>query len=89
MMYVCSHIIYKCSTGANFGGLSHVRYVSVYPIALSVRTSNVYEERALGLAEDGSSENDDEEPTGKVWGSFLTWHARKQLAFGNVVRFAS
>jgi len=56
-------------------------YVSVYPIALSVRSSNVYEERSLGLAEDDSSEDGGEEPTDKIWGSHLAWHARKQLAF--------
>ena len=57
----------------------------MYPIALSVRSSNVYEERSLGLAEDDSSEDGGEEPTDKIWGSHLAWHARKQLAFGAVV----
>lgn len=59
----------------------HNRYVSVYPIALSVRSSNVYEERSLGLDEEGVEE-DNEEPKTKLWGSYLAWHARKQLAFG-------
>ncbi|KAF8320327.1 TrkH-domain-containing protein [Clavulina sp. PMI_390] len=62
-------------------------YVSVYPIALSVRSSNVYEERSLGLAVDPEllsedrDTDDDEEPQTRVWGSYLAWHARKQLAF--------
>ena len=48
----------------------------------------MYEERSLGLAENDPSE-DDEEPTGKIWGSYLAWHARKQLAFGTVVHIFS
>lgn len=65
-----------------------LRYVSVYPIALSVRSSNVYEERSLGLAEDSLDDSEDE-PRTKVWGSYLAWHARRQLAFGAyIVRLA-
>ncbi|EJD46884.1 hypothetical protein AURDEDRAFT_113542 [Auricularia subglabra TFB-10046 SS5] len=66
-------------------------YISVYPIALSVRTTNVYEERSLGVYDteeghDGESQSQSEEPSGDgsrgaVWGRYLAWHARKQLAF--------
>ncbi|KAL7412684.1 cation transport protein-domain-containing protein [Mrakia frigida] len=65
-------------------------YVSVYPIAMSVRATNVYEERSLGLFDDqeeGSDEEDAEEAIkageGKVagWTRYLTFHARRQLAF--------
>lgn len=35
-------------------------YISVYPIALSVRATNVYEEKSLGLfEEDAENEEDD------------------------------
>lgn len=33
-------------------------YVSVYPIALSVRSTNVYEEKSLGLFEEEEMEDD-------------------------------
>jgi hypothetical protein len=35
-------------------------YISVYPIALSVRATNVYEEKSLGLFEEGPDEEEDE-----------------------------
>ncbi|KAF7296116.1 Potassium transport protein [Mycena kentingensis (nom. inval.)] len=60
-------------------------YVSVYPIAMSVRSTNVYEEQSLGVFQD--HESDDEENFDHagsrvtVWSRYLTMHARKQLAF--------
>ncbi|TIA73200.1 hypothetical protein E3P92_00492 [Wallemia ichthyophaga] len=66
-------------------------FVSVYPIALSVRGTNVYEEMSLGVYnnDDQSSEEPNEnnvEPTvsesrGKLWGSYFGWHVKKQLSF--------
>ncbi|KAF9047413.1 cation transport protein-domain-containing protein [Panaeolus papilionaceus] len=60
-------------------------YISVYPVAMSVRSTNVYEERSLGVF---PLEEEDEEtnfqPFGdrlKVWSRYLALHARKQLAF--------
>ncbi|KAE8259324.1 hypothetical protein A4X13_0g1092 [Tilletia indica] len=58
-------------------------YVSAYPIALSVRSTNVYEERSLGIYEQ-QPDDDDEMPrerNARVWGRFLATHARRQLAF--------
>ncbi|KAJ7686542.1 cation transport protein-domain-containing protein [Mycena rosella] len=62
-------------------------YISVYPIAMSVRSTNVYEEQSLGVFRD-DPESDDEDnfqPTGEsrvtVWSRYLAMHARKQLAF--------
>ena len=62
-------------------------YVAIYPIALSVRSTNVYEERSLGVFEQDDGELDeDNEPSyqGKrshVFGKYLWWHMRRQLAF--------
>lgn len=62
-------------------------YISVYPIAMSVRATNVYEERALGLfeEEDPEDEEEDEEMQHTEGASavakYLGWHARRQLAF--------
>ncbi|KAF9268582.1 TrkH-domain-containing protein [Marasmius fiardii PR-910] len=61
-------------------------YISVYPIAMSVRSTNVYEEQSLGVYNGGH--NDDEESFEHasvsrvtVWSRYLTMHARRQLAF--------
>ncbi|KAG9009870.1 low affinity potassium transporter [Tulasnella sp. JGI-2019a] len=63
-------------------------YVSVYPIALSVRTTNVYEERSIGVFQPRDEDEDkDLEPEelqdsrAKVWGKYIAMHARQQLAF--------
>jgi len=49
-------------------------YISVFPIAISVRRTNVYEEKSLGIWEGG--EEEDEE--GK---SYVSQHLRRQLSF--------
>ncbi|ORY31209.1 cation transport protein-domain-containing protein [Naematelia encephala] len=57
-------------------------YISVYPIALSVRSTNVYEEKSLGLFNE--EEDDEWEPDEKgaqAVAKYLGWHARRQLAF--------
>lgn len=52
----------------------------------SVRSTNVYEEKSLGVFRDNESYDEDQfEPTGSrmtVWSQYLAMHARKQLAFG-------
>ncbi|WWC86168.1 uncharacterized protein L201_001041 [Kwoniella dendrophila CBS 6074] len=57
-------------------------YISVYPIALSVRATNVYEEKSLGLF---GEEEDDEYGTegegAEAVAKYIGWHARRQLAF--------
>ncbi|KDQ33775.1 TRKH superfamily [Pleurotus ostreatus PC15] len=59
-------------------------YVSVYPIAMSIRATNVYEEQSLGIFE---GEEDGEfhfQPVGSratVWSQYLSLHARRLLAF--------
>lgn len=52
-------------------------YISVLPIAISVRRTNVYEEKSLGIY---AGENDDEEDT-KVGNSYVGAHLRRQLSF--------
>ncbi|KAF8342643.1 cation transport protein-domain-containing protein [Cantharellus anzutake] len=57
-------------------------YISVYPIAIAVRSTNVYEERSLGIIEeDHLEEPSDVGSRGQVLGRYFAWHARRQLAF--------
>ncbi|KAH9850186.1 TrkH-domain-containing protein [Lenzites betulinus] len=65
-------------------------YIAIYPIAMSVRSTNVYEAGSLGVYvdDDGDDElNDDEHwnrPTESrvaIWGRYLARHARRQLSF--------
>ncbi|EKM53378.1 uncharacterized protein PHACADRAFT_211077 [Phanerochaete carnosa HHB-10118-sp] len=61
-------------------------YVSVYPIAMSVRSTNVYEEKSLGVFEDDDASIGEEgfTPTGHratIWSRYLAMHMRKQLSF--------
>lgn len=51
-------------------------YISVFPIAISVRRTNVYEEKSLGIYGSNSEESEDEnEP------SYVGAHLRRQLSF--------
>lgn len=66
-------------------------YLAAFPIAMSVRSTNVYEERSLGVFDDDSDDDSDpgdvpapwsrREASGQRWGSYLVHHARKQLSF--------
>lgn len=58
-------------------------YISAYPVAMSVRNTNVYEEKSLGIFNDSTPGDQDEPETGgpRVWGTYLAAHARRQLAF--------
>ncbi|CEL08109.1 Putative Na /K transporter [Aspergillus calidoustus] len=52
-------------------------YISVFPIAISMRRTNVYEEKSLGvygIDEDTNDEN-------KTVPSYIGTHLRKQLSF--------
>lgn len=60
---------------------------AVYELNLgSVRSTNVYEERSLGIFRDDESVDEEEfNPTGSratIWSRYLAMHMRKQLAFG-------
>ncbi|KAK2743057.1 low affinity potassium transporter [Myotisia sp. PD_48] len=51
-------------------------YISVYPIAISVRKTNTYEESSLGIYEGDNEEIDETQRS-----SYLGVHMKKQLAF--------
>ncbi|KAI9891240.1 MAG: low affinity potassium transporter [Vezdaea aestivalis] len=51
-------------------------YISVFPIAISVRRTNVYEEKSLGMYSSVSEQNEDEKEP-----SYVGAHLRKQLSF--------
>ena len=51
---------------------------------MSVRSTNVYEEKSLGIFEEVTDDKE-EAPRAmdaKVWSKYLAAHARRQLAFG-------
>jgi potassium uptake Trk family protein len=51
-------------------------YISVFPIAISIRRTNVYEEKSLGIfsgEEDGTGEDEEQ--------SYVSQHLRRQLSF--------
>jgi Trk-type K+ transport system membrane component len=50
-------------------------YISIFPIAISIRASNMYEERSLGVYE---QERTPDESNGK---SYVLMHIRNQLSF--------
>nr|POE72759.1 low-affinity potassium transport protein [Quercus suber] len=52
-------------------------YISVFPIAISVRRTNVYEEKSLGI---WGGEEDDTERDGQET-SYVSQHLRRQLSF--------
>ncbi|KAF8704583.1 TrkH potassium transport family, partial [Rhizoctonia solani] len=60
-----------------------LQFVQVYPIAMAVRTSNVYEDSGVVIYQE---ELDDEEPTnlpagrGAGFTAYLGWHVKHQLA---------
>ncbi|GAA6053434.1 hypothetical protein JCM3770_005164 [Rhodotorula araucariae] len=60
-------------------------YIAVYPIAVSIRSTNVYEEKSMGVYdEDFDDDPDDAEARFEKSHSatqYIGYHARKQLAF--------
>ncbi|WFD28578.1 hypothetical protein MNAN1_003591 [Malassezia nana] len=57
-------------------------YIAAFPIMMTVRSTNVYEDRSVFVAENEDTEDGFESPEGRVvWGRFLSVHMRKQLAY--------
>lgn len=52
-------------------------YISVFPVAISIRQTNVYEEKSLGVYETANNVADDDQPSI----SYLGTHLRRQLSF--------
>ncbi|KAJ8127226.1 hypothetical protein O1611_g6411 [Lasiodiplodia mahajangana] len=52
-------------------------YISVFPVAISIRQTNVYEEKSLGVYESVNDDDDDNQPSI----SYLGTHLRRQLSF--------
>ena len=66
--------LYKVNPAVQFS-LLVMMYISVFPIAISVRASNTYEEKSLGIysQEDAYDESDSR--------TYITAHLRNQLSF--------
>ena len=72
----------------------HYRYIGALPLALGVRSTNVYEEKSLGIFEEEEDEDEAMEDIeddaaypksdGRVaiWGRYLGRHVRHQLSYG-------
>ncbi|KAI9633595.1 cation transport protein-domain-containing protein [Dioszegia hungarica] len=58
-------------------------YIAAFPIAISVRATNVYEERSLGVygEEDNVEHKGYNEKGVQAVAKYVGWHARRQLAF--------
>ncbi|THH30596.1 hypothetical protein EUX98_g3612 [Antrodiella citrinella] len=63
-------------------------YIAIYPIAMSVRSTNVYEEQSLGIYPSETlntyPDSNDSEHRIAIWGKYLMRHARRQLSFATV-----
>ncbi|KAF4611734.1 hypothetical protein D9613_003643 [Agrocybe pediades] len=61
-------------------------YIAVYPVAMSIRSTNVYEEQSLGVFEAPLDEDDEPEGLEKLpsaserVGRYVGWHLRRQLS---------
>lgn len=60
-------------------------YIAAFPVMMAVRSTNVYENRSIFVADNEDEDGSDvgfESPEGRVvWGRFLSVHVRKQLAY--------
>ncbi|KAH8823862.1 potassium transporter [Flagelloscypha sp. PMI_526] len=63
-------------------------YIAIYPVAISIRSTNVYEERSLGVFEEPESEDEEEPDEDDLKGltgrqkvnRYLGWHIRRQVS---------
>ena len=56
-------------------------YISVLPLAISIRRTNVYEEQSLGIYLDDDEEASQNSRSSKGPGSYISMHLRRQLSF--------
>ncbi|PIL30855.1 transporter [Ganoderma sinense ZZ0214-1] len=61
-------------------------YIAIYPVALSIRSTNVYEEKSLGVFQVESEESeepnlDEKQPRRERISKYFGWHFRRQLSF--------
>jgi len=62
-------------------------YIAPYPITMSVRSTNVYEESSLGIFEQDNDNTENEADWAQsdsrvaIWGRYLGRHVRRQLSF--------
>ncbi|KAH3666053.1 hypothetical protein OGAPHI_004242 [Ogataea philodendri] len=56
-------------------------YISVMPLAISIRRTNVYEEQSLGVYFDNDANNNENDDKKQQTISFIGTHLRKQLSF--------
>ncbi|KAF4121261.1 Trk-type K+ transport system, membrane component [Geosmithia morbida] len=59
-------------------------YISVFPVAISIRRTNVYEENSLGIypkKEDEEEEEEDDDSNASNTVSYVSHHLRRQLSF--------
>ncbi|EJD53027.1 TrkH-domain-containing protein [Auricularia subglabra TFB-10046 SS5] len=59
-------------------------YIAVFPVAMALRSTNVYEEKSLGIYQAEEEEEpslDGETKDREAVGKYLGWHLRRQLAF--------
>lgn len=54
-------------------------YIAAFPLMMTMRSTNVYEDRSLFVAE--PSEKSEESESQAVWGRFIGTHIRNQLAY--------
>lgn len=56
-------------------------YISVFPIAISVRRTNVYEEGSLGIYSSPGADDEEDETLGSKEFNYVGAHLRRQLSF--------
>ncbi|KAG8907172.1 low affinity potassium transporter [Tulasnella sp. 403] len=62
-------------------------YISAYPVAMSIRSTNVYEQRSLGIYQDVKAEPDVDPTLGRgrkgevLFSKYLGMHVRRQLSY--------
>ncbi|KAF4968251.1 hypothetical protein FSARC_4342 [Fusarium sarcochroum] len=54
-------------------------YISIFPIAISIRRTNVYEEKSLGVYSSKKDDDDEEESASAL--NYVGTHLRRQLSF--------